>query len=81
MVTGTDEFSLFMKGDPYFASAIKDKTIFTDPVKHQEYAFANKYGGKLYGLFNAEESAEIMKSATEMHPFIPCPLPTAIIRN
>jgi para-nitrobenzyl esterase len=63
MVTGTDEFSLFMKGDPYFASAIKDKTIFTDPVKHQEYAFANKYGGKLYGLFNAEESAEIMKSA------------------
>ena len=57
MVTGTDEFSLFTQGDPYFAASIKDKTVFTDAKKHAEFAFAKTYGSRFYELFNAEASA------------------------
>ncbi|WP_296821945.1 carboxylesterase family protein [uncultured Megasphaera sp.] len=60
MTTGTDEFSLYTRTDDYFVPSVKDGTIFTDPEKHSEFAFAKKYGSKLYELFNAEESAVTM---------------------
>ncbi|MFC0475284.1 carboxylesterase family protein [Robertmurraya beringensis] len=54
MLTGASEFSFFAYGDPYFAGSVLDKT------KYAEYVFAKKFGSKLYGLFNTQESAEKM---------------------
>ena len=53
MLTGSSEFSIFAKGDPYFA----DAGDLVEGDKSAEYKFALKYGSELYGLFNAEESA------------------------
>lgn len=60
MTTGTDEFSLYTRTDSYFSPSVKDGSIFTDPEKHKEFAFAKTYGDRLYELFNAEESAVTM---------------------
>jgi para-nitrobenzyl esterase len=60
MLTGTSEFSFFAWGDPYFASSVKDGSVLTNETKYAEYSFAKKYGSKLYGLFNTQESAEKM---------------------
>ena len=60
MTTGTDEFSLYTRTDSYFSPSVKDGSIFTDPEKHKEFAFAKTYGSRLYELFNAEESAVTM---------------------
>jgi para-nitrobenzyl esterase len=60
MLTGTSEFSFFAWGDPYFASSVKDGSVLTDETKYAEFSFAKKYGSKLYGLFNTQESAEKM---------------------
>lgn len=60
MLTGSNEFAPFAGGDPMFKQGMKDKQYQTDPVFKQEFAFAVKYGSKLYGLFNAQESAERM---------------------
>ena len=60
MTTGTDEFSLYTRTDSYFAPSVKDGSIFTDPEKHKEFAFAKIFGSRLYELFNAEESAATM---------------------
>ncbi|MDR1938625.1 MAG: carboxylesterase family protein [Tannerellaceae bacterium] len=60
MLTSINELSLFLMGDPYFAANVKNEKILTDPEIKAEYKFAAKYGGLLYGLFNAEESAERM---------------------
>lgn len=53
MLTGSSEFSIFAKGDPYFA----DAGDLVDGDRSAEYKFALNYGSELYGLFNAEESA------------------------
>lgn len=55
MLTGSSEFSIFAKGDAYFAGA--DDQALVDGDRSAEYAFAVNYGSELYGLFNAEESA------------------------
>ena len=68
MITGTNEFSQFAKTDPYFNPAIADKTIFTNPELAKEYRFSTKYGSKLYGLFNAEESAVKMFDSYKAAP-------------
>lgn len=60
MLTGTGEFSFFAMGSPYYAAANADGTLMSDPEKYAELMFANKYGGKLYEQFNAEESAAKM---------------------
>lgn len=59
MVTGSKEFSLFARYDKEFA-AIDDATLYSDSELMSSLNFANKYGSKLYGLFNAQESAEKM---------------------
>ncbi len=64
MVTGSSEFSLFGRFDSYFAK-YDDKTLLSDDVKAKEYAFVYEYGNRMYGLFNAQESAERMLSAYE----------------
>ena len=61
MLTGEQEFSLFARFDPYFAKAVADGSINTDQEKIKQYNFVNKYGGKLYSLFNVEDSAQAMK--------------------
>ena len=58
MLTGSSEFSMFAKFDPYFGQYFKDDQISGKGLK--EFNFASKYGGKLYGLFNVEDSAEKM---------------------
>jgi para-nitrobenzyl esterase len=60
MLTGTSEFSFFAWGDPYFTSSVQDGSLLKDKTKFAEFTFAKKYGSKLYGLFNTQESAEKM---------------------
>lgn len=57
LVSGTNEFSLFGRFDPYFAEAIADDSINTDESIKAQYDFINKYGGELYGLANLDEPA------------------------
>ena len=59
MLTGENEFSLFAYFDKYFAKNQEAKTMNQEPAV-SDYAFVNKYGGKLYSLFNVQESAEKM---------------------
>lgn len=59
MLTGSNEFSLFAKGDPYFAG-LSDETLLNDPEKNAEIKFASGYGSKMYEYFNAEDSANRM---------------------
>jgi para-nitrobenzyl esterase len=56
MSTGSKEFATFTRGDKEFAS-IKDKNLLSDPELYKSYRFAVDYGSKLYGLFNAQDSA------------------------
>lgn len=60
MLTGSHEFAPFAGGDPMFREGIKEKRYLNDPKFKAEFEFAAKYGSKLYGLFNAQESAERM---------------------
>lgn len=46
MLTGSNEFSLFARGDPEFA-ALKDDELIADDAKLRAYSFATKYGSKL----------------------------------
>lgn len=56
LLGSSDEFSSFAARDPYFKDRL-DK-INTDENTTQEFRFANKYGSKLYGLFNGQEAAQ-----------------------
>ncbi len=58
MVTGSTEFSMFAKGDSYFKD-LNDETQDNKELE-KELDFAINYGSRLYGLFNAEESASKM---------------------
>lgn len=57
MFTGTNEFSMFATSN-YFGTLDKNAADYQPQVD-----FVNKYGGMLYELFNAEESAAIMSHA------------------
>lgn len=56
LLSSSDEFSSFTARDPYFKDRL-DK-INTDENTTREFRFANKYGSKLYGLFNGQEAAQ-----------------------
>lgn len=60
MLSGTTEFSLFAMGDPYFSDGIQDGSLFSNDDKYEEFAFAKRYGSKLYTFFNTQESALTM---------------------
>ena len=51
-----DEFSSFAARDVYFKNRLGQ--LLKDDTTTREYRFANKYGSKLYGLFNGQEAAE-----------------------
>ena len=57
MFTGTNEFSMFATSN-YFGTLDRKSEEYQPQVD-----FVNKYGGMLYELFNAEESAENMAHA------------------
>ena len=57
MVTGTGEFSLYARSDPYFTKSVSDGTVFADPKKKAEFLFARNYGSRMYELFNDEMPA------------------------
>lgn len=59
MITGSSEFSLFGRFDKAFAGT-DDKTLLSENDIAKNYSFIYKYGNRLYGLFNAQESAERM---------------------
>lgn len=61
MLSGEQEFSLFARFDPYFEESLKDGSLETDEDMMKRYDFLNNYGGKLYSLFNLEDSAQKMK--------------------
>lgn len=50
-----DEFSSFAARDVYFKDRLGQ--LLKDDITTREYRFANKYGSKLYGLFNGQEAA------------------------
>ena len=50
-----DEFSSFAARDVYFKDRLGQ--LLKDDTTTCEYRFANKYGSKLYGLFNGQEAA------------------------
>ena len=60
MFTGTGEFSLYARSDPYFSKSVSDGTVFTDSKKKAEFLFARNYGSRMYELFNDEDSAAHM---------------------
>lgn len=62
MTTGQTEFSLFGRFDSYFAKNIANQSIDNDANIKAQYDFINKYGGKLYSLFNVTDSANKMKT-------------------
>lgn len=62
MFTGTGEFSLYARSDPYFSKAAADGTIFMDSKTKAEFLFARNYGSRMYELFNDEDSAARMSS-------------------
>ncbi|WP_302360639.1 carboxylesterase family protein [uncultured Megasphaera sp.] len=62
MLSGTNEFTLFARSDPYFKKAVDDETVLTDARKKQEFLFARNYGSQMYELFNVEASAAQMSS-------------------
>lgn len=59
MITGSSEFSLFGRFDKAFVGT-DDKTLLSENDIAKNYSFIYKYGNRLYGLFNAQESAERM---------------------
>lgn len=61
MLTGTGEFSLFAQSSPYFSQEAGSLTT----KASAEFQFANKYGSRLYELFNVTDSAN------KMAPFYP----------
>lgn len=56
MLASADEFSSFVSRDPYFKNRLAK--IQPGTYDGQEFAFANKYGSKLYGYFNGQEAAQ-----------------------
>ncbi|MCX8656008.1 carboxylesterase family protein [Gilliamella sp. B2840] len=58
MLTGTGEFSLFAQTSPYFSDTFNNDLPTGKKLK--EFNFANKYGGRLYDLFNVADSAQKM---------------------
>ena len=50
-----DEFSSFAARDAYFKNRLNE--LNKDDTTTREFRFANKYGSKLYGLFNGQEAA------------------------
>lgn len=56
LLASSDEFSSFAARDPYFKDRL-DK-INADDATTRQFRFANKYGSKLYGLFNGQEAAQ-----------------------
>lgn len=50
-----DEFSSFAARDVYFKNRLGQ--LLKDDITTREFRFANKYGSKLYGLFNGQEAA------------------------
>lgn len=57
MFAGTNEFAMFATSN-YFGTLDKEAADYKPQVD-----FVNKYGGMLYEMFNADESAEIMAHA------------------
>ncbi len=64
MFTGTNEFSMFARSN-YFNTLDRK-----DPEYQPQVDFVNKYGGMLYELFNAEESAENMAHAYKSNIYL-----------
>ncbi len=58
MLTGTGEFSLFAQTSTYFSDAFNNGL--PTGKKLNEFNFTNKYGGRLYDLFNVADSAQKM---------------------
>lgn len=56
LLSSSDEFSSFAARDKFFRNRL-DK-INSDEQTTREFRFANKYGSKLYSLFNGQEAAE-----------------------
>lgn len=57
LVTGTNEFSLFIASDERFAEDFNSGDLFQDEQKQAEFDYSRNYGGQLYRLSNGVDSA------------------------
>ena len=57
LVTGTNEFSLFIASDERFAEDFNSGDLFQDEQKQAEFDYSRNYGGQLYRLANGVDSA------------------------
>lgn len=57
LVTGTNEFSLFIASDERFAEDFNSGDLFQDEQKQAEFNYSRNYGGQLYRLSNGVDSA------------------------
>lgn len=57
LVTGTNEFSLFIASDERFAEDFNSGDLFQDEQKQTEFDYSRNYGGQLYRLSNGVDSA------------------------
>lgn len=73
MVNGDREFATFCKSSAPF-NAVSPEELMKDEALLAQYKFAEKYGSKMYGYFNGEESAVRMLDKYK------APIYTCIIR-
>jgi para-nitrobenzyl esterase len=57
LVTGSQEFASFTRGDLESFRFIKDEDLLSNAKIYKSYRFVVDYGSKLYGLANAQEPA------------------------
>lgn len=70
LVSGTDEFSMFAAGDPYFQEDFKSGDLFKDPEKTAEFTYAKKYGGQLYRMSNTIDSTRQMDGKYQSNIYV-----------
>lgn len=70
LVSGTDEFSMFAAGDPYFQEDFKSGDLFKDPEKTAEFTYAKKYGGQLYRISNTIDSTRQMDGKYQSNIYV-----------
>ena len=58
LLSGASEANALVSRDPYFAAALKDSSLLTNPASQSEFAFASRYGSSLMLWANTAEAAD-----------------------
>ena len=58
LLSGASEANALVSRDPYFAAAVKDSSLLTNPASQAEFSFASRYGNSLMLWANTAEAAD-----------------------